>query len=48
MARRDRARRGLPGLPAPGTGCDTGERLLHAYEEAARQARPEEGHTAVI
>ncbi|MBU3869921.1 hypothetical protein KN815_39460 [Streptomyces sp. 4503] len=27
----------------PGTGCETGERLLRAYEEAARQARREEG-----
>ncbi|GDY53380.1 hypothetical protein [Streptomyces violaceusniger] len=26
----------------PGAGCETGEQLLHAYEEAARQARAEE------
>ncbi|WP_413799733.1 hypothetical protein [Streptomyces iranensis] len=25
----------------PGAGCEAGERLLRAYEEAARQARPE-------
>ncbi|AJZ86012.1 MULTISPECIES: hypothetical protein [Streptomyces] len=27
----------------PGAGCETGERLLRVYEEAARQARCEEG-----
>ncbi|MGW7758628.1 hypothetical protein ACWGK6_45340 [Streptomyces violaceusniger] len=27
----------------PGAGCETGGRLLRAYEEAARQARCEEG-----
>ncbi|WNE98377.1 hypothetical protein PS467_25115 [Streptomyces luomodiensis] len=30
---------GCPACRAPGTRCETGEHLLAAYEEAARQAR---------
>ncbi|AUA13965.1 MULTISPECIES: hypothetical protein [Streptomyces] len=33
---------GCPACRTPGAECATGERLLHAYEEAARQARTEE------
>ncbi|MEU7367513.1 hypothetical protein AB0B92_18515 [Streptomyces hygroscopicus] len=31
---------GCLGCRTPGAGCETGERLLRAYEEATRQARP--------
>ncbi|AQA16501.1 hypothetical protein BV401_27050 [Streptomyces malaysiensis subsp. malaysiensis] len=34
---------GCPACRTPGAGCETGERLLHTYEEAARQARSGEG-----
>ncbi|WP_055552620.1 hypothetical protein [Streptomyces sp. NBRC 110028] len=30
---------GCPACRTPGAGCEIGERLLHAYEEATRQAR---------
>ncbi|MBI0298082.1 hypothetical protein JBE04_27350 [Streptomyces sp. PRKS01-29] len=31
-----------PSCRTPGAKCETGERLLRAYEEATRQARSEE------
>ncbi|MER7880595.1 hypothetical protein ABTY63_44820 [Streptomyces solisilvae] len=34
---------GCPACRTPGAGCETGERLLHTYEEAARRARSGEG-----
>ncbi|MBL1113980.1 hypothetical protein JK364_16495 [Streptomyces sp. 110] len=34
---------GCPACRTPGAGCEIGERLLGAYERAARQARSEEG-----
>ncbi|MEU9968006.1 hypothetical protein [Streptomyces malaysiensis] len=34
---------GCPACRTPGAGCETGERLLRTYEEAARKARSEEG-----
>ncbi len=34
---------GCPACRTPGVMCETGERLLAAYERAARQARSEEG-----
>ncbi|SEC06501.1 hypothetical protein [Streptomyces melanosporofaciens] len=32
----------------PGAKCETGERLLRAYEEAARQARPGRAFTTDV
>ncbi|MEE4597303.1 hypothetical protein V2J94_36365 [Streptomyces sp. DSM 41524] len=34
---------GCPACRTPGAGCETGERLLRTYEEAAPKARSEEG-----
>ncbi|KUL64743.1 hypothetical protein ADL28_08630 [Streptomyces violaceusniger] len=34
---------GCPACRTPGAVCETGERLLSVYEEAARLARAEEG-----
>ncbi|ATL82428.1 hypothetical protein DNK48_32410 [Streptomyces malaysiensis subsp. malaysiensis] len=34
---------GCPACRTPGAVCQTGERLLSVYEEAARLARAEEG-----
>ncbi|WP_167396628.1 hypothetical protein [Streptomyces antioxidans] len=34
---------GCPDCRTPGAICETGERLLSAYEGAARQARSKEG-----